>query len=353
MKIRYHCHFNHLTGYGRAARDYLMALTRHTDLDVEIIPFSDSGKELEPRYEELLDYVVDAPSKGAGIDVYHASAQALAANKEWYGGIAMTTWEVRGVPKAIGDGLDRYQKIIVPSEFCCSALLAHDDVVIVPHCYDPDFWERKEIPHDLYRFYYVGAFSERKNVAGVIKAYFHAFTIDDPVELVLACPGASVEQLAVLITASGIDRKKLPRLSFSNEELSEDQLLELHQGGDCFVSATRGEGFGLGAFEATVMGNYTLVPGFGGQRDFVGGRLVDFCYTPVYGGIVLGDGQVALDRIPGVTCQQKWAEPNLIDMSEAMRAIASQRPESYAEDLRSFTYETIGPKLEKVICAKR
>jgi glycosyltransferase involved in cell wall biosynthesis len=43
----------------------------------------------------------------------------------------------------------------------------------------------------------------------------------------------------------------------------------LHTQGDCFVSLSRGEGWGLGAFDAGTNGNPVIVTGWGGTVEFL------------------------------------------------------------------------------------
>ena len=44
----------------------------------------------------------------------------------------------------------------------------------------------------------------------------------------------------------------------------------LHTRGDCYVSLTRGEGWGLPAFDALLFGNPVIITGWSGQLDYLG-----------------------------------------------------------------------------------
>jgi hypothetical protein len=46
--------------------------------------------------------------------------------------------------------------------------------------------------------------------------------------------------------------------------------LALHAHGDCYVSLTRSEGFGLTIFDAYNYGNRVIVTGYSGQIDYLG-----------------------------------------------------------------------------------
>src|SRR5262249_27259737 len=64
-------------------------------------------------------------------------------------------------------------------------------------------------------------------------------------------------------------RKEAPEISLSTNPLTREQVEALHARGDCFVSLSRGEGWGLGAFDAAVFGNPGIVTGWGGTLDFL------------------------------------------------------------------------------------
>jgi glycosyltransferase involved in cell wall biosynthesis len=60
----------------------------------------------------------------------------------------------------------------------------------------------------------------------------------------------------------------------------------LHATGDCFVSLSHGEGWGLGAFDAATLGKPLLISPYGGPaeylpRDYPG--FIDYAMVPVSG----------------------------------------------------------------------
>ena len=61
-------------------------------------------------------------------------------------------------------------------------------------------------------------------------------------------------------------------------------MLALHGLGDCYVSLARTEGWGLGAYEAAMLGKPVVMTGYGGQLDFLDpnlANLVDYELVPV------------------------------------------------------------------------
>ena len=83
------------------------------------------------------------------------------------------------------------------------------------------------------------------------------------------------------------------------------ELLCIHSMGDCYVSLTRGEGFGLTIFEAFNYKKPVIATGYSGHIDFLGRK---------YSGLV----NYEMETVSGMdnfskqyTKDQKWAKPNL------------------------------------------
>ncbi len=298
--------------------------------------------------------------------------------------VAMTTWETSLVPWEIASGLMAYSAVIVPSAFSAEAFkqafaAEGPEVRIVPHTFDPTFW-----PHftgwgadrlaPTTRFYTHGAWSERKNALAVLRAYLHAFTSDDPVHLLIASQDADPLQVRSMTMRSGLGRG-IADVQVHTQPLSEEDLQHMHAASDCFVTATRGEGWGLPIFEAALSGKTIIAPRHGGHADFLrvdtfpdpdtgwqysGWKPIDHVMVPCFAGqpslITDGSGRVLGERsslIAGVDCRQTWAEPSVFELAQRMRAVHDQRSAGqvrihrgdYAVLERRFGYKTVGPML--------
>ena len=382
MRIRWFCHWGKLTGYGRAARDYLAALSSIEGVELEIGSLGDAGcKSPEPRYQYLDKFVVpwDRVKGTVDVEVYHAIPRVLAAlepvTRDRGKRVALTTWETSSMPMPLLEPLTKFDAVITPSEFCCDAiggagLVPYSAIRLIPHCFDEDFWpdpvpdERTDRP---YRFYSLGAWGERKNTLGLLRAYLHGFSKEDNVSLVLMIDNANFDELRSTIARSGLAPAEMPQLVVPDHILEEEELVALHAESDCFVTATRGEGFGLGMFEAAIMGRHVIAPLCGGQSDFLDdyafARAVPFQATPCWGGenrarIEEQDGkryQVStVDLPPGINCRQSWADPDLSMLAAQMRALYDARnnlrtDQELADARRAFEerfgYDAIGPLL--------
>ena len=108
--------------------------------------------------------------------------------------------------------------------------------------------------------------------------------------------------------------KNAPKVILLTDELSDIEMCELHNRGDCYISLARSEGWGLGAFEAAGNGKPVIMTGFGGQLDFLRSGLA---YLVKY-------NLVAINNISGCktyTSNQHWAEPDLAHAKEMLREV--------------------------------
>jgi glycosyltransferase involved in cell wall biosynthesis len=332
------------------------------------------------------------------VEIYHAQPRLLEAlSREWGPSwvdddaraerhihrIALTTWETDTFPDIYAAALATYDGVIVPSDFCADVLGAHHIVQflprVVPHCFDEGFWPKPQ-PHATglerpYRFYTIGAWGERKNSLGILRAYLHAFTKSDNVELMMCISDADFDEIRSVIARTGIPEDQLPSIHVpvmtNGISLSEEQLVELHQTADCFVTATRCEGFGLGMFEAAISGRYVIAPTFGGHVDFLedyaGFMPIRAQLTPCVGverKELARDGY-QISRVtmpPGVTGKHLWADPDLSDLSDRMRTLylsATPNTNIYGDDVdwreqraaleKRFGYKVVGPQLAQTI----
>lgn len=393
LKVRWFCHYGALTGYGRAARDYLAALERVPGIELEIAVLGDGLSSPEPRYAHLDQYAVPFQQVRGwpDVEIYHAQPRILAAVDQLaapdqlaqrraegtgYKRVALTTWETSPMPPAVSLAMGNFDAVIVPSEFCAD--LMNDAIYggsqawfpeIVPHCFDEDWWKMPihTVRSDSsFRFYSIGAWGERKNMIGLLKAYIHAFTKADPVQLMLLIEEADFDEIRSTIARSGLQPQALPELFVPSQILTEEQLLDLHSSADCFVTATRGEGWGLGLFEAAIMGRHVIAPLWGGQSDFLDNyewtHAVPYQMTPCFGGenrmrVEEHGGQmVQISKValpPGVDCRQVWADPDLEALAETMRSVYENREQRSEHDTHEerasleaqFGYKTVGPML--------
>lgn len=380
MKVRYIAPFGCRTGYAQAAQDYISALVA-CGVEVEIVPLNEGSLDtLDGRYHHLLPNVVSDLEDVTHHVVHtvpgyaHLFATGDYAPEEGVKRVCVTTWETDKLPQQFVDSLTKaFDLIVVPSRFnrnvFVSSGIPSAKVAVVPHTYDPKFWQRPDdarwtagwVPPRPMVFYGISVWGSRKNLVGTLLAYWHAFS--DPtynVVFKVLCPQPPDGEIENLIQRCALDH--FAPVEFITKQLSEDELRQLHHESHCYIAATRGEAWGLGAFEAAATGNLVIMTGYGGQMDFLtraNRAIVPHQMTPVapetYGSGTLNVAGMRLRGVSraaptGFSADQCWAEPDLVAMALAMRRAYDGPPTHQGPpDMTPFTYETVGPQLRKTL----
>jgi len=231
--------------------------------------------------------------------------------------LGYTVWELEDLPAHWPAILNQLDGVLVPCQWNVEVFRRSGVSVpihVVPHL--PQFDDlakadaparaalRARLPRDdrqRFVFYTVGYWSNRKAPYLALEAYWKAFDASDPVLMIVKTsrnditrwhrhwrngfrlrhpsPARSVARLARRFANPA-------RVAvIADESLSDQEMLALHEMGDCFVSLTRTEGWGLGAFEAARLGKPVVMTGYGGQLDFLDpalSHLVDYTLVPVH-----------------------------------------------------------------------
>lgn len=357
-RLIYYGPFGQHTGYARAIHDNLMALRHRMGDKVSIaplLPFNTEG--LEDRYKLLLDRVLkpeqDPRATHAIVHVPPFHAHLIVDDIKAPVKILYTTWETDSYPRESAEKLNAaYDAMIVPCEQNHDVFKAagfKKPIHVVPHCHDPVYWTPDEsVPkYENFTFYWIGVWSERKNPIGLLKAYFAEFREKDPVQLIMCCanPQGAKDDIESLVLCMGMP--DYPKLFIQKGVKTDDEIRTLHRRAHCYVTAARGEGFGLGAHEAALLGNPVIAPTFAGHLDalahhedgvgrgtYPGWIQVDYQLTPAIpqehqaqrsfqiAGLTITPKS---KRAPlGISAEQAWAEPDLMQIREAMRSVRRQ-----------------------------
>jgi glycosyltransferase involved in cell wall biosynthesis len=329
------------SGYGEAA-DRCMAALEESGVEVDWAPFVPGGGwNLGYEPPPALD-----PLPAAGEDqvvVAHLVPEYFPAVRQRSPEVFLvghTAWETDRIPDHWVGYLDAADLLVVPSLFSAEAIRSSPvsvPVGVVPHVvprelsYASDRWVG--IPPDVFVFYTIAEWNERKAVFHSIEAYLRAFTAEDPVLLVVKTshhdrrypppsgrhavePGTSAWALTRLLAK----HRNPASVHLVTRELSDDDVRALHERGNCFVSLCRSEGWGLGAFDAAASGNPVVTTGYGGHLDYLSRSdyLVRFDLVPV-------DDPAGY---PSYAPDQHWAEPDLDHGAELLRQVMTHRQEA-------------------------
>jgi glycosyltransferase involved in cell wall biosynthesis len=172
-----------------------------------------------------------------------------------------------------------------------------------------------------YTFYSIGELNHRKGITDLIKVFCETFTNKDNVRLILKVHYRNYTPEYKLYCEDTV-RAQIesyptpPKIICLLDNMSNKEILAIHSLGDCYVSLTKSEGFGLTIFDAFNYKIPIITTGYSGHIDFLGQD---------YPGLV----KYKLDFVKGMesfseyyTKNQKWAIPDLQHVKELMiRAI--------------------------------
>ncbi len=267
--------------------------------------------------------------------------------------VGSTVWETTRVPRHWPALLAPLRRIIVPTAWNRDILgaepglppidiVAHalDPYAVAPHALDPNAIDSGDtvrvladrtllegVHDDDFVFYTIGMWSTRKAVDLTLEAYLRAFTAQDRVVLVIKTSAADMSSgirgrfrvsTRRRVQAMRQRYRNPPRVVLQSEPASPAAMHALHSRGDCYVSLSRAEGWGLGAYDAAARGRPVIMTAFGGQRDFLPAAhatLVNYALVPV----------VERARRREYSPDQQWAEPEIAHAVALLRATFADR----------------------------
>jgi len=354
------------SGYAKACRGNILALHK-AGVPITLNPISfetirpeldEDGKILRGLINNNVEY---------NINLIHTTPEFWASHEvNGITNVGYTIWETTKLhpdwPKYINASVD---KVLVGCEWNVDIFKDSGVTVpigVVPHGINTsDFnnvtnYKIDGIEENTFMFYSIFQWQERKHPLALIKAYWYAFTGNDKVALILKTYRSDYSQNEKDAIRTTIQRMKdimsmphYPKIILISNMLSEDEILALHNRGDCYVSLDRGEGFGLSPFTAGALGKPIVITGFGGSTEYAkedNSFLVDYNLTPVY-------GMPWTRWYQGTQC---WAEPNIVDGANKMKYVYENYEEAKAKGLKlqqyiseNFTWEVIANKIIKEI----
>lgn len=255
--------------------------------------------------------------------------------------VGYTAWETDHLPPHWPSLLNLADRVLVPSsmnrEVCerCNVIVP---VRAVPHMLrevplPPTAAQRQQLraelgigPHTTV-FYSINTWEPRKANYDLLSAFERTFSDADDVLLLLKTsptgigkpPSFAVEPVPALFAAwheRAVRTRPtgLPPIRIIADHQSGAQIEDLHRVGDVAVSLTRGEGWGMGGCEALARGRPVLMPGYGGQLDYLGADwpwLVNYRMTPV----------TPWPQQSSFLASQRWAQADIGHAGTLLRAL--------------------------------
>jgi len=263
-------------GYTQAALQYLMSLKTAGYNNFQLsLTHGMANWRMTPPWTEPLSFARDTTEDHNNVAIIHWLPEFL-TNKLFMRGrkmnIGLTVPEADRVPTWLVKNYNEcLHELIVPTTWQRDVLVRSGLTVpceVIPHTQGEYFWKEVESiragidkTNEPYTFYYVGTWVKRKNPLAVLRAYLKAFPVARPdVRLVLKISrhkGALDFIKAVVAQYSSADRIEQD-IQIFDEFFTDSQLAWLHAMGDCYVSAHKSEGWGIGSFQAALVGNRVI-----------------------------------------------------------------------------------------------
>jgi len=327
------------SGYSQAALAHLRSLVEAGFTDIVIRP--EGGGVPWHTFPRWVEPLQRANGSSRAPVLVHATVDRLATfppqgeNDDLR--IAMTAIDADTMPRWAAVGMNRaFQRVIVPSQHSrASAERAGVTIPIsvVPHPVGEPLWTLPAVDKnpDLYLFYSIGSWNDRKNMEAVVRAFCRAFPVvgehDVKLSLKLTAPDATLlliedicrEEARKVGAALVTDEWRRTDVIATAAYLSDKDVSEYHAYGDCYVTGCRGEAWGIAAFQAAVCGRPVIAPDWGAYPEYLsegrGDALVPYEMVPVTG----------MSGMLHYTGDQKWADPDVDAMAAAMQVVFHER----------------------------
>lgn len=188
-------------------------------------------------------------------------------------------------------------------------------------------------------FLYVGTWDVRKWPDDVIRAYLRTFQRGDRVLLIVKTyptgapddrPEEVASTLAQIRESMRLSEEEAPAVCALSELWPPEQVRDLYRSAHAFVTATRGEGFGLCAVEAMACGLPVISTRFSAMSDY----LTEDTGYPVPHRVEHLPSRLVF---PWFREDQRWGVPDLGALGAAMRRVHENRREAREKGRRART----------------
>lgn len=315
------------TGYGEASRNIIYALYKAgVDLVTERVTFVREAAnfgELQSVAENL-----EARQVNYNIKIIHLTPdQYIHHIEQGKFHIGHLFWETDRIPKIWAWNCNRMDEIWTGAEITKQAFINSgvrvpiyifpQPIVSLVEKIDPFIIPNKS----GFVFYTIFEWTERKNPRALLEAYWREFYGEDKVTLLIKAFRENYSQSKKNGITSIIrewkektGQGKLPKVLFCGDLLSQRDMYRLHETGDCFVSAHRGEGWGRPQAEAMLMGKPIISTNYGGVHELLDDKSA---YLVSWNGVPVTPEEGRIFYTP----DQNWAEVDQADLRRKMRQV--------------------------------
>lgn len=353
MKLKYTGPAKDYSGYGEANRHDIAALNSvGVALTTQIPIYCPDTSDYGP----LGDLAVSFEGRDIGyqVKIVHTTpnvyAQFMEPGKYMIG---RAFWETDRLPLDFAYNLQQMDEIWTGSEANKAAMLkagvTKPKIIIIPEAIDCTLKINEIEPYivvnpEAYKFYSVFEWTERKNPLALLEAYWREFENDEGVTLTLKTyqVGFTIEKKQLIDQQirklkARLNLPKYAPVFLYRNLMDRYQMYRFHKTFDCFVSAHRGEGWGIPQMEAMLCGHPIISTNYGGIHEYltdnVDALLTKYKFVPIT--------NMTYNQ-QWYTPDQNWAEVDIADLRKRMRWVFNNQEKA----------EKIGRAGQKTVKAK-
>jgi glycosyltransferase involved in cell wall biosynthesis len=246
----------------------------------------------------------------------------------------LTMWETNWLPPEFSDYLQNFNKIIVPSLHNWELFSQfHDEVHMIPLGVDRTMWHPEDRPaNNKFKILCGGSEWYRKGLDVVLEVFNKLQLPDTELHIKIVPPH--------LFAPKDLE---FPNVIVHREWLTVEQERDLVRSADCFISVSRGEGFGLMPLQAISAGVPTIISDAHGHREFsnLATHRIPTTSVPTAKGVWQNMGD--------------WDEPDPEALAEAIKDIYlnrdKYRKQAYlkAPQTEAFNWDTSADQLLQIV----
>jgi glycosyltransferase involved in cell wall biosynthesis len=254
-----------------------------------------------------------------------------------------------GLHKSVKDAVSYLDVLLVPSEYNKELFLESIKdipIEVVPLGINSDLYfdltkyrQKRRKKTDEFVFLVTGNLTIRKNVGAILTAFLQLFKNRKDVKLIIK---TQKQYLGSIKLSNNLDNIKI-----ITDYYTPEQMRRLYASADCFVFATRGEGFGLPPLEAMATGLYTIMPYHTGLKEYAHEKINGLIYT-IHKEKAYGFGY-------GLKDVGYWYTPDFEELKYLMKEAEANREKTYllgelsAKYAQNFSYKNTAQKIAKII----
>lgn len=335
MNINYHAFKPHY-GYGVAAMGYVKILKKYAIHNINWIVYDFNNKSGE-QYTDEFSGIPDINFMHITPNYIPNVFQQNALN------FLNTVFETNKFPESWKKHMDSVDKIAVPCTWNQNTF-SRDlkrPIYLLPHLSQFSGLPPKvktnflNIPDDTFVFLTVSTWELRKNLESLIEVYCSTFSATDNVMLVLKTSKTNITVLkkkwllrsyyeSTEASLNNILKKKknAPNIKIVTDIITNEQMQELYERCNTYITLTHGEGWGMGCYEAAWYGKPVIATGYGGYLDYLthdNSYLLPYELIPYKKNCWDNDDDLI---------NHEYAEPSIDAAIDAMRFVVTKNGES-------------------------